>query len=185
MSLPVRAERLGARTAPNRIVFGAHFTRYVDPGPTVGEPGFYGERLARYLASRAAGGVGTVIAGQAAVHPSTAYQMTHNANVWDAGCIPGLGLVAAAVQEHGALALVQLSHNGGVVPGGWSKLPALAPSPIAQYQEPPQAARPCRDRRARRGVRRRRPPTAPRRASTASRSTPPTGTSSTSSSRRC
>ena len=35
--------------------------------------------------------------------------------------------------------MVQLSHNGGVVPGGWSKRPALAPSPVAQYQEPPKA----------------------------------------------
>ncbi|MFI5043340.1 MAG: FAD-dependent oxidoreductase [Acidimicrobiales bacterium] len=130
---------IGARTAPNRIVFGAHFTRYVDPGRVVGEPGFYGERLARYLAERAAGGVGTIIAGQAAVHPSTAYQMTHNANVWDPDCIPGLATVAEAVQAHGALAMVQLSHNGGVVPGGWSKRPALAPSPVAQYQEPPKA----------------------------------------------
>jgi 2,4-dienoyl-CoA reductase-like NADH-dependent reductase (Old Yellow Enzyme family) len=130
--------RLGARTASNRVVFGAHFTRFVDPSPIVGEPGFYGSRLAGYLERRAEGGVGTIIAGQAAVHPSTAYQMTHNANVWDPACIPGLRLVADAVHRQGALALVQLSHNGGVVPGGWSKLPALAPSPIAQYEEPPK-----------------------------------------------
>jgi 2,4-dienoyl-CoA reductase-like NADH-dependent reductase (Old Yellow Enzyme family) len=120
------------------VVFGAHFTRFVDPSPIVGEPGFYGSRLAGYLERRAAGGVGTIIAGQAAVHPSTAYQMTHNASVWDPACIPGLGLIADAVHRHDALAFVQLSHNGGVVPGGWSKLPALAPSAIAQYQEPPK-----------------------------------------------
>ena len=131
--------RLGRREAPNRVVFGAHFTRYVDPSPVVGEPGFYGRRLARYLAERAAGGVGTIIAGQAAVHPSTAYQMTHNAALWDPACVPGLALVADAVHEHGSLGLVQISHNGGVVPGGWSKQPALAPSAIAQYQEPPKA----------------------------------------------
>ncbi len=131
--------QIARRTAPNRVVFGAHFTRYVDPDPVVGEPGSYGARLAGYLGERAAGGAGIVIAGQAAVHPSTAYQMTHNAQLWDPACVPGLALVADAVKAHGSLAFGQISHNGGLVPGGWSKRPALAPSAIAQYQEPPKA----------------------------------------------
>ena len=60
---------------------GAHFTMYTEPNRTYGEPGFYGERYGRYLAEYARGGVGTVIAGQAQVHPTTAYQMHNNAAV--------------------------------------------------------------------------------------------------------
>ena len=58
---------------------------YTEPNRTYGEPGFYGERYGRYLAEYARGGVGTVIAGQAQVHPTTAYQMHNNAAVWDPG----------------------------------------------------------------------------------------------------
>ena len=74
--------RIGPHTARNRVVFGAHFTRFTDPSTVAGEPGLYGARLGRYLAERAAGGAGVVIAGQAAVHPTTAYQMPNNAAAW-------------------------------------------------------------------------------------------------------
>ena len=77
--------------------------------------------------------------------------------------------------------MVQLSHNGGVVPGGWSKRPALAPSPIAQYQEPPKALDHAEIDELVGGVRRFGRQLPRRRASTASRSMPRTVTSSTSS----
>ena len=48
--------RIGPVTAPNRIVCGAHFTQFVEPATTVGEPGYYGARYGRYLGERAAGG---------------------------------------------------------------------------------------------------------------------------------
>src|SRR2546423_1497512 len=74
--------RIGPVTAPNRIVWGAHFTQFVQPASTVGEPGYYGARYGRYLGERAAGGAGVVIAGQAQAHPTTAYQMRNNAIAW-------------------------------------------------------------------------------------------------------
>src|SRR5689334_8298247 len=40
---------LRGRTARNRVVFGAHFTMFTEPAARFGEPGFFGERLARYL----------------------------------------------------------------------------------------------------------------------------------------
>ena len=58
--------RIGPCESRNRIVFGAHFTMFTEPAPRAGEPGFFGERLGRYLEARAAGGAGIVIAGQAA-----------------------------------------------------------------------------------------------------------------------
>ncbi len=130
--------RIGPVRARNRIVFGAHFTMFTEPAPRWGEPGFYGERLGRYLAERARGGVGVVIAGQAQVHPTTAYQMTNNAVAWDEAAIPHFERVTSQVHEHGALAFIQLAHNGGVNHGAWSKLPALAPSNVTNYTEPPK-----------------------------------------------
>ncbi|HTY19173.1 MAG TPA: FAD-dependent oxidoreductase [Myxococcota bacterium] len=134
--------RIGPLESRNRIVFGAHFTMYSEPAPRWGEPGFYGERLGRYLAERARGGAGVVIAGQAQVHPTTAYQMANNAAAWPDEAVPHLERVARAVHEHGALAFLQLAHNGGVNGGAWSKRPAWAPSSIANYHEPPKALEP-------------------------------------------
>ena len=126
---------VGPLTLRNRVVMGSHFTMFTEP-TAAGEPGFYGERMGRYLADRARGGVGAVICGQAAVHPTTAYQMPHNAAAWRPESVPHFRRVAEQVHEHGAHALLQLAHNGGVNRGNWSKLPALAPSVIADYDEP-------------------------------------------------
>jgi len=120
-------------------VFGAHFTQFVEPADTVGEPGFYGERYGRYLGERARGGAGVIIAGQAQVHPTTAYQMRNNAVAWDPAAVPHFRRVTTPIHEHGALAFLQLAHNGGVNDGTVSKLPVWAPSSVANYNEPPQA----------------------------------------------
>ena len=124
--------RIGPVESRNRIVVGAHFTQFTEP-TTPGEPGHYGTRYARYLGEFARGGAGLVIGGQAAVHPTTAYQMPNNASAWDDAAVPGLTEVADAVHRHGALAFLQLAHNGGVNGGAWSKLPAWAPSLVANY----------------------------------------------------
>lgn len=126
---------LGPVTARNRVVCGAHFTMYTEPNRTYGEPGFYGERYGRYLAEYARGGAGVVIAGQAQVHPTTAYQMHNNAVAWDPACVPHLARVAEQVQEHGALAFLQLAHNGGVNHATWSRLPVWSASGIANHME--------------------------------------------------
>ena len=130
--------RVGSREARNRVVFGAHFTMFSEPSRTWGEPGFFGARYGRYLGERAQGGAGIVIAGQAQVHPTTAYQMLNNAVAWDAAAVPHLREVTAPIHAHGALAFLQLAHNGGVNGGSWSKLPAWAASDVANYLEPPK-----------------------------------------------
>lgn len=131
--------RVGPVEARNRIVMGAHFTMYTEPADTYGEPGFYGARYGRYLGERAAGGVGIIIAGQAQVHPTTAYQMHNNAIAWDPASIPHFRRVTDPIHEHGALAFLQLAHNGGVNHGTWSRLPVWAPSVVANNVEPPKA----------------------------------------------
>ncbi len=129
--------RLGPVESRNRIVCGAHFTMYTEPNPTYGEPGFYGERYGRYLGQFARGGAGVVIAGQAQVHPTTAYQMHNNAQVWDPACVPHLARVSAQVHEHGALAFLQLAHNGGVNHATWSRLPVWSAAGIPNHMEAP------------------------------------------------
>jgi 2,4-dienoyl-CoA reductase-like NADH-dependent reductase (Old Yellow Enzyme family) len=135
--------RVGPVELRNRVVMGAHFTMFTEPNPVIGEPGFYGRRLGRYLADRARGGVAAVIAGQTAVHPTTAYQMPNNAQAWSAEAVPHFEALTAQVHEHGALAFLQLTHNGGVNHGAWSKLPAWAPSDVANYHEPPKPLEPA------------------------------------------
>ncbi|HZR80472.1 MAG TPA: FAD-dependent oxidoreductase [Candidatus Binatia bacterium] len=129
---------IGPHTARNRIVFGAHFTMFSEPAPVYGEPGWFGARYARYLAERAQGGVGTIVAGQAQVHPTTAYQMHNNAIAWDESAVPHFRRVTDAIHEHGALAFVQLAHNGGVNQGPWSRLPVWSASDVANSFEAPK-----------------------------------------------
>jgi 2,4-dienoyl-CoA reductase-like NADH-dependent reductase (Old Yellow Enzyme family) len=130
--------RIGPVEARNRIIFGAHFTMFTEPARRWGEPGHYGARLARYLAERSRGGAGVIIAGQSQVHPTSAYQMPNNAAAWDDDAVPGFREVTAAIHEHGALAFLQIAHNGSVNHGGWSKLPVWAPSHVVGYSEPPK-----------------------------------------------
>src|SRR5262245_54718519 len=130
--------QIGPLTARNRVVLGAHFTMYSEPAPVFGEPGYFGERLGRYLADRARGGAGVIIAGQAQVHPTTAYQMHNNAVAWRPEAVPHFRRLTDQVRAHGALAFLQLAHNGGVNQGPWSKLPAWAPSEVANSLEAPK-----------------------------------------------
>ena len=110
---------------------------YTEPAASYGEPGFFGERLGRYLERRAANDVGIIIAGQAHVHPTTAYQMQNNAAAWDEAAIPHFMRVTEPVRRHGALALLQLAHNGGVNTGRWSRLPVWTPSHVVNNLEAP------------------------------------------------
>ncbi len=134
--------RIGPVESRNRVIFGAHFTMFSEPARRWGEPGYYGERLGRYLAERAQGGAGVIIAGQAQVHPTTAYQMLNNAVAWDADAIPHFRRVTEPIHAHGALAFLQLAHNGGVNQGPWSKLPVWAPSNVVNSLEAPQPLEP-------------------------------------------
>ncbi len=134
--------RIGPLTARNRIVFGAHFTMFSEPAARWGEPGFLGARAGRYLGERAQAGVGVIIAGQVQVHPTTAYQMPNNAVAWDEAAIPHFARATGPIHAGGALAFAQLAHNGGVNQGPWSKLPAWAPSSVANSLEPPKVIEP-------------------------------------------
>src|SRR5262249_45924029 len=96
-------------------------------------------RAASCLGGRARAGAAVIIGGQAQVHPSTAYQVLNNAIAWDEAAIPHFARVTAPIRAQGALAFLQLAHNGGVNRGTWSKLPVWAASDVANHLEPPKA----------------------------------------------
>jgi 2,4-dienoyl-CoA reductase-like NADH-dependent reductase (Old Yellow Enzyme family) len=78
-----------------------------------------------------------IIAGQAQVHPTTAYQMPGTRCAWRPEAVPHFRTLTNAVTRT-ALAFLQLAHNGGVNRGPWSKLPAWAPPAVANSLEPPK-----------------------------------------------
>ena len=183
-SSPVRA---AARRAGEAAQPGGHGGALHDvhrAHPAAGEPGYYGEPHGRYLADRARGGVGRGDRGQAAVHPTTAYQMPNNAAAWRPEAVPHFRRLTDQVHEHGAAAFLQLAHNGGVIPRQLVEAAACSPRRSSPTTTSPPSA--LDDAGIAELVEAFAVSAAtPRRAgSTASRSTAPTATSSTSSSRR-
>ena len=152
------------------------------PAPTA-NPGFYGERYGRYLAEYARGGVGTVIAGQAQVHPTTAYQMHNNAAAWDPDCVPHLRRCQRA--DSGArrarlpAARAQRRRQPRDVVAAAGVVGVGDRQPHGGVQADRAATRSGRSSSTSRGAR----VTRPTPGSTASRCTPRTATSSTSSCR--
>jgi 2,4-dienoyl-CoA reductase-like NADH-dependent reductase (Old Yellow Enzyme family) len=68
--------------------------------------------------------------------------MTNNAAAWRVEAVPHFRQVSEPIRGHGALAFLQLAHNGGVNQGGWSRLPVWAPSAVANSLEAPQPLEP-------------------------------------------
>ena len=151
-SLLAASDRSGRGTEPGRLRGSLHDVQRAVP--TFGEPGFFGARLGRYLAERARGGAGTIIAGQAQVHPTTAYQMQNNAAAWDEAAIPHFR--AADLAGEGARrarlppARAQRRRQSGDR-GRSSRRGRCRRSPNSM--EPPKASRAARDPRARRVLR--------------------------------
>lgn len=105
--------RVGERTMRNRTMHVA-----VNPGFAVGHQ--VGDRLFDYWRRRAEGGVGAIVSGLTPVHPTSVYKSSVLKNT-DDGDRPALRRFAEAVSGAGALALVQLVHNGAqmvAAPGG-------------------------------------------------------------------
>jgi 2,4-dienoyl-CoA reductase-like NADH-dependent reductase (Old Yellow Enzyme family) len=107
------------------------------------QDGFASDWHLVHLGSRAVGGAGLVIAEATAVTPEGRIS-PRDLGIWRDEHVPGLARVAAFLEEHGAVAGIQLAHAGRkastappwesgqpVAPehGGWR--PLLAPSPLA------------------------------------------------------
>ena len=131
--------KIGPVTVRNRLMSTSHATLMGEANSKWGEPSFYGERYAYYQAERAKGGIGLIIFGQTAVHPTSAYELMNTSIAYDESAIPGFKLATDMIHKHGAKVFNQLFHSGLNNSGKVSKLPVWAPSavPSALFAETP------------------------------------------------
>ncbi|VAV87672.1 Histamine dehydrogenase [hydrothermal vent metagenome] len=77
---------------------------------------------------KAEGGWAVVSNQETEIHPSSDISPSAEGRIWDARDIPALRLMTDAVHEKGALAAVELAHNGSHSPNNFSRAAILAPS---------------------------------------------------------
>ena len=89
---------------------------------------------------KAQGGWGVVSTEECEIHPSGDVSPYVEARLWDDQDIPALALMCERVHAHGALAAIELTHNGPTSSNLYSREVALAPShqPL-KYGYPHQA----------------------------------------------
>ncbi len=125
--------KVGNVTVQNRIVFSAHLTNYAeDYMPT--------DRHAYYYRERARGGVGLIITEEHSTHP-TDHPYEKLIYAFNPAVLPGYRRITDMVHAEGVPILAQINHNGGQASGMFTRLPAWAPSPIADplFREVPKA----------------------------------------------
>ncbi len=125
--------KVGTMTVQNRIVFSAHLTNYAeDYMPT--------DRHAYYYRERARGGVGLIITEEHSVHP-TDHPYEKLIHAFNPAVLPGYRRITEMVHAEGVPILAQINHNGGQASGMFTRLPAWAPSAIADplFREVPKA----------------------------------------------
>jgi len=79
---------------------------------------------------KAEGGWAVVSTEEVEIHASSDVSPHVEGRLWDDGDVAALRLVSDAVHEHGALAAIELAHNGMHSSNLYSREVAIAPSPI-------------------------------------------------------
>jgi len=79
-------------------------------------------------AMKAEGGWAVVSTEEAEIHPSSDLSPFPEQRIWDDHDIPALRLMTDAVHENGALAAIELVHNGSHSANHFSRVPVLSPS---------------------------------------------------------
>ncbi|WP_266182346.1 FAD-dependent oxidoreductase [Dyella humicola] len=89
---------------------------------------------------KAEGGWAVISTEECEIHPSSDLTPYVEARLWDDRDIPALALMCDKVHAHGALAAVELSHNGPTASNLYSREVLLAPShQVSKYGYPSQA----------------------------------------------
>lgn len=123
--------RIGPVTAKNRFFQVAHCNGMGHAMPL---------SHAAMRAVKAEGGWAVVTTEECEIHPSTDSTPFVEGRLWDDGDIPALALMCDKVHAHGALAAVELTHNGPVASNLYSREVGLAPShQPSKYGHPWQA----------------------------------------------
>ena len=86
---------------------------------------------AHHRSIKAEGGWAAVCTEYAPISPDSDSQPFASARLWDEEDARGLSLMCEAAHEHGALAGIELHHAGAFAANRESRLPALAPSQVA------------------------------------------------------
>ena len=114
---------IGARTAPNRVMFGPHVTNLGDDARA------FTDRHVAYYERRARGGCGIIVTEGASVHPSDwPYERAPLAT----SCADGWRDISDACHVHGSLVIASLDHAGGQGSSAYSQLPLWAPSRVPE-----------------------------------------------------
>ncbi len=90
---------------------------------------------------KAEGGWGVISTQEAEIHPTSDISPANEARLWSAEDIPALARVTEAIQAHGALAAIQLVHNGLHTANRYSRMIPLGPSPAVYDGNDPVQAR--------------------------------------------
>jgi len=77
--------------------------------------------------TKAKGGWGVVSTEESEIHPSSDLSPYAEQRIWDKKDIPALQLMTEAVHSHGALAAIELAHNGNHSANLYSRIPVLSP----------------------------------------------------------
>jgi dimethylamine/trimethylamine dehydrogenase len=128
--------RIGPVTAPNRFYQVPHCNGLGYRMP---------RSLAAMRATKAEGGWGVVCTEEVEIHHSSDLAPYIEGRLWDDRDIPALALMAEAVHRHGALAGIELTHNGHDAPNYYSRATPLGPRSVGLMggtgYEPGQARR--------------------------------------------
>ncbi len=92
-------------------------------------------------AIKAEGGWAVVSNQETEIHPTSDLTPFPEARLWDDRDVPTLRLMTDAVHDHGALAAIELAHNGNHSPNHRSRAPLLAPSDMSSDLLIPRQAR--------------------------------------------
>ncbi len=98
--------RIGSMISKNRILMSAMSINF-----GVDEHGHINEQLTAYFVARARGGVGMMLVGGGAVHP-TGLELPQLPALWNDACIPALSKMVDAVRPYDCRFGVQLMHGG-------------------------------------------------------------------------
>ena len=88
----------------------------------------YPKSVSAIRAMKAEGGWGVVCTEETEIHPSSDLAPALEGRLWGARDIPGFAEKTAAIHQHGALAGIELCHNGLHAPNMYSREIPLAPS---------------------------------------------------------
>jgi dimethylamine/trimethylamine dehydrogenase len=96
---------------------------------------------ARMREAKAEGGWAVICTEECMIHPTSDYSPEPQARLWDEYDVKCLGLMVDAAHRHGALAGVQLAHNGVGTQNLYTRMPPIGPSPQASVDNQPSHTR--------------------------------------------